>query len=64
MYICQIAEGEHTYLLKCWRGTCSSVRLLKRYMVRERLGTPELFLALQGSFGCSLTTQMANTNHV
>jgi len=39
MYICQNAEGVHTYLLKCWRGTCSSVRMLKGYMVRERLGT-------------------------
>jgi len=39
MYICQNAEGVHTYLLKCWRGTCSSVRMLKGYMVWERLGT-------------------------
>jgi len=36
----QNAEGVHTYVLKCWRGTCSSVRMLKGYMVRERLGTP------------------------
>ena len=30
----------HAYLLKFWRGTCSSVGMLKGYMVRERLGTP------------------------
>jgi len=38
----QNAEGVHTYVLKCWRGTCSSVRMLKGYMVRERLGTPDI----------------------
>jgi len=32
----------HVHLSKCWRGTCLSVRMLKGYMVRERLGTPEL----------------------
>ena len=31
---------EHAYLLKFWRGVCSSVGLLKGFMVRERLGTP------------------------
>jgi len=42
MYVCQNAEGVHTYLLKWGRGTCSSFRMLKGYMVRERLGTPVL----------------------
>jgi len=39
MFICQNDEGVHAYLVKCWRGTYSSVRMLKGYMVRERLGT-------------------------
>ena len=40
--VCQNAEGVHTYLLKCWRGTCSSFGMLKGYMVKERLVTPVL----------------------
>jgi len=40
MYICRHSEGVHTYLLKCCCGTCSSVGMVKGYMVRERLGTP------------------------
>jgi len=43
MCICRNAEGVHTYLLKCWRGTCSSVGMLKGYTVRERLGTRDLY---------------------
>jgi len=39
MYICRNSEGVHAYLLKCCRGTCSSVG-----MVRERWGAPELGL--------------------
>ena len=39
MFICQNSEGVHAYLLKWRRGTCSFVRMLKGYMVRERLGT-------------------------
>jgi len=42
MFICQNSEGVHPYLLKCCRGTCSFLGMLKGYMVRERLGTPEL----------------------
>jgi len=40
MIICRNAEGVHAHLSKCLRGTCSSVGMLKGYMVRERLGTP------------------------
>jgi len=39
MSICRYFEGAHAYLLKWCRGTCSSVGMLKGYMVRERLGT-------------------------
>ena len=42
MFICRNSEGVHAYLLKCCRGTCSSVGMLKGYMVKERLGTPGL----------------------
>jgi len=42
MFICQNSEGVHPYLLKCCRGTCSFVGMLKGYMVRKRLGTPVL----------------------
>ena len=42
MFIVRNSEGVHAYLLKCFRGTCSSVGMLKGYMVRERLGTPVL----------------------
>jgi len=40
MIICQNDEGVHAHLSKCLWGTCSSVRMLKEYMVRNRLGTP------------------------
>jgi len=42
MFICQNSEGVHPYLLKCCRGTCSFVGMLKGYMVRKRFGTPAL----------------------
>jgi len=42
MFICQNSEGVHPYLLKCWKGTCSFVGMLKGYMVRKWLGTPAL----------------------
>jgi len=42
MFNCQISEGVHPYLLKCCRGKCSFVGMLKGYMVRKRLGTPDL----------------------
>jgi len=42
MFIWQISEGVHPYLLKCSRGTCSFVGMLKGYMVRKRLGIPAL----------------------
>jgi len=42
MFICRNAEGKHAYLLKCRRGTSSSVRMLKGYMVNKSLGTPAL----------------------
>jgi len=29
MFICRNSEGVHAYLLKCRRGTCSSVGMLK-----------------------------------
>jgi len=38
MLICRNAEGVHAHPSKCWRGTCSSVEMLKWYMVRKRLG--------------------------
>ena len=41
MFICRNSEGVHVYLLKCCRGTFSSVGMLKGYMVRERLETPD-----------------------
>ena len=47
MLICWNAEGVHAYLLKCWRGTCSSFGMLKGYMVKERLGTPVLDRAIR-----------------
>jgi len=34
----------HVHLLKCWRGTCWSVGMLKGYMAGERLGTPGLLV--------------------
>jgi len=40
MFICRNAEGLRAYLLKCKRGACLSVRMLKGYMVNKRLGTP------------------------
>jgi len=33
-------------------GTCSSVEMLKGYMVRERLGTPVLYGSV--CYGCTL----------
>ena len=42
MFICRHSEGVHAYLLKCCRGTYSSVGMLKGYMVRESLGIPGL----------------------
>jgi len=48
MFICQNSEGVHPYLLKCCRGTCSFVGMLKGYMVRKRLGTPVLDMKLNG----------------
>ena len=50
MFICQNSEGVHPYLLKCCRGTCTFVGMLKGYMVRKRLGTPELIHHLEVSF--------------
>jgi len=37
MFICQNSEGVHAYLLKCCRGTCSIVGMLKGYMASEPL---------------------------
>ena len=31
------------FVIRNFRGTCSSVGMLKGYMVRERLGTPVLY---------------------
>jgi len=42
MFICQNSEGVHANLLKWCMGTCSFGRMLKRYMVRKRLGTPAI----------------------
>jgi len=42
MFICPNTEGVHAYLSKRWRGICSSVGMLKGYLVKERLGTPAL----------------------
>jgi len=42
MFICQKCEGVNPYLLRCCRGACSFVEMLKGCMVRKRLGTPEL----------------------
>jgi len=30
------------FVIRIFRGTCSSVRMLKGHMVRDRLGTPAL----------------------
>jgi len=30
------------FIIRNFRGTCSSAEMLKGYMVRERLGTPDL----------------------
>jgi len=40
MFVIQKSEGGNPKLLKCCRGTCSFVGMLKGYMVRKRLGTP------------------------
>ena len=42
MFIGRNSEGVHAYLLKCRRGTCSSLRMLKGYMENKRLRTPAL----------------------
>ena len=42
MFICRNAKGVHAYLLKCCRGIFSLFGMLKGYMVRERLGIPDL----------------------
>jgi len=42
MLTCQNDERVHADLVKCRRGTYSSVGKLKGYMARERLGTPVL----------------------
>jgi len=42
MCICQNSERVHPYLLKCCGDTCSFVGMLKGYIVRKRLGTPDL----------------------
>jgi len=42
MFIVRYSEEVHAYLLKCCRGTCSSVGILKGYMVKEMLRTPAL----------------------
>jgi len=42
MFIRQNSEGVHPYLLKCCGGTCSFVGMLRGYMVRKRLGTPDI----------------------
>jgi len=46
MFMCQNSEGVHPYLLKCCRGTCSFVGMLKGYMVRKKLGTPVLYKSI------------------
>jgi len=42
MFICEKSEVVYSYLLKCCRGTCSFVGMLKGYMVRKSLGVPVL----------------------
>jgi len=42
VFICQNSEGVHPYLWKRCGGTCSFVGMLKGYIVRKRLGTPDL----------------------
>ena len=34
------------FAIRNFRGTCSSVEMLKGYVVRERLGTPALYARL------------------
>ena len=46
MFICQNSEGVHAHISKRLRGTCSSVGMLKGFMVRERLGTLGLIQGL------------------
>jgi len=38
MLICRNAVVVHAYLSKCWRDTCSSVGMLKSFVIRKRLG--------------------------
>jgi len=57
MFICRNAERVHADLLKC-RGTCSSVRMLKGYMINKGLGTPDdelAYLEKSASVSCSLS---------
>jgi len=51
MFISQKSEGVHPYLLICCRGTCSFVGMLKGYMIRKRLGTPDLRHCLKVTVG-------------
>jgi len=47
--ICRNAEGVHAYLSKCWKSNCSSVLMLRGYMVRKSLGTPALEKVIESS---------------
>ena len=49
MLICRNAEGVHAYLSKCWKSNCSSVLMLRGYMVRKSLGTPALEKVIESS---------------
>jgi len=42
LFLRQNAEGVHAHVSKCWRGTCSCVKMLKGYMGNKRLASPAL----------------------
>jgi len=46
------------FVIKNFWCTCTSVEMLKGYMVRERLGTPSLDVAQKGS---ALATDLSRT---
>jgi len=47
------------FVVRNFRGTCLSVEMLKQYMVRKRLGTPDV-----GSFSCNTRLSKLLGQHV
>jgi len=43
------------FVIRNFRGTCSSVKMLKGYMVRERLGTPAVkYIIKRCNMACAI----------